>query len=106
MKKVVVIPNRQKDKELIYTKKVIDILSGYDCNTEVFFDSMDSASVPPEADLYIVLGGDGSIMRAGHAAARNDIPILGVNIGTMGFMAELESTELDQLARLAVRQVK
>ena len=35
------------------------------------------------------------------AATRQGVPILGVNIGTMGFMAELESTELNQLARLA-----
>ena len=35
------------------------------------------------------------------AATRKNVPILGVNIGTMGFMAELESSELDQLARLA-----
>jgi NAD+ kinase len=34
------------------------------------------------------------------AATRQGVPILGVNIGTMGFMAELESTELDQLSRL------
>jgi len=35
------------------------------------------------------------------AATRHNLPILGVNIGTMGFMAELESTELDQLSRLS-----
>lgn len=53
------------------------------------------------AELVICFGGDGTILHMAKAATRKNVPILGVNIGTMGFMAELESTELDQLARLA-----
>ena len=53
------------------------------------------------ADLVICFGGDGTILHMAKTATRAGIPILGVNIGTMGFMAELESTELDQLKRLA-----
>ena len=53
------------------------------------------------AECVICFGGDGTILHMAKAATRHDIPILGVNIGTMGFMAELESSELDQLARLA-----
>ena len=49
----------------------------------------------------ICFGGDGTILHMAKAATRRGIPILGVNIGTMGFMAELESTELDKLALLA-----
>ena len=52
-------------------------------------------------ELVICFGGDGTILHMAKAATRKNVPILGVNIGTMGFMAELESTELDQLARLA-----
>ena len=55
----------------------------------------------PGASLVICFGGDGTILHMAKAATRHGIPILGVNIGTMGFMAELESTELDQLSRLA-----
>ena len=53
------------------------------------------------ADMVICFGGDGTILHMAKAATRRGIPILGVNIGTMGFMAELESTELDKLARIA-----
>lgn len=52
-------------------------------------------------ELVICFGGDGTILHMAKAATRRNVPILGVNIGTMGFMAELESTELDMLARLA-----
>ena len=51
--------------------------------------------------MVICFGGDGTILHMAKAATRRGIPILGVNIGTMGFMAELESTELDKLALLA-----
>ena len=55
----------------------------------------------PNADLIVCFGGDGTILHMAKSAARKGIPMLGVNIGTMGFMAELESTEMDQLARIA-----
>ena len=53
------------------------------------------------ADMVICFGGDGTILHMAKAATRHRIPILGVNIGTMGFIAERESTELSELARLA-----
>ena len=52
------------------------------------------------ATAVICFGGDGTILHMAKAATRHGIPILGVNIGTMGFMAELENTELELLARL------
>jgi NAD+ kinase len=53
------------------------------------------------AELVICFGGDGTILHMAKAATRAGLPLLGINIGTMGFMAELEPTELDQLKRLA-----
>ena len=53
------------------------------------------------ADMVVCFGGDGTILHMAKTATRRNIPVLGVNIGTMGFMAELESNELDQLARIA-----
>lgn len=53
------------------------------------------------ADAVICFGGDGTILHMAKTATRYGVPILGVNIGTMGFMAELESSELEDLAKLA-----
>ena len=53
------------------------------------------------ADALICFGGDGTILHTSKSAARHGIPILGVNIGTVGFMAELESGEMGLLSRLA-----
>lgn len=53
-----------------------------------------------EADSVIVLGGDGSILEAARRAATRGTPILGINFGRLGYMAELEAGELDALHRL------
>lgn len=54
----------------------------------------------PGADLLICFGGDGTILHAARDATLHDVPIMGVNMGSMGFMAELERGELAQLAQL------
>ncbi|MBR6514270.1 MAG: NAD(+)/NADH kinase [Clostridia bacterium] len=90
--RIVVIPNKQKDKDFIYTNKLTALLDNYECSYSICLD--DGATASAEADLYIVLGGDGSIMRASHRAARLGIPILSVNLGRIGYMAELEKDEL------------
>ena len=49
-----------------------------------------------EADLAIVLGGDGSILRAAKRFGANQIPILGVNLGKLGFLAALQPEYVDE----------
>ena len=53
-----------------------------------------------EADILIVLGGDGTILEAARRAAQRGTPILGINLGRLGYMAELELGDLDQISRL------
>ena len=48
------------------------------------------------AELVLVLGGDGSILRAAELARAASVPLLGVNLGRVGFLAEAESEDLDQ----------
>jgi NAD+ kinase len=51
---------------------------------------------PTEFDLAIVLGGDGSILRAAHQLGYHQRPVLGVNLGRLGFLAALQPEQLDQ----------
>ena len=53
------------------------------------------------ADLLICFGGDGTILHAAKMANTNHVPILGVNMGSVGFMAELEHGELSRLSKVA-----
>jgi NAD+ kinase len=59
-----------------------------------------SADLPGEADACIVLGGDGTILKALRTVAGTDVPTFGVNFGTVGFLAAVERDHLaDGLAR-------
>ena len=54
-----------------------------------------------DADVLVCFGGDGTILHAAHEANARGIPVLGINLGSIGFMAELEHGELSLLSRLA-----
>ncbi len=71
----------------------------YDLPRDIRFSRMDREL--PNASMVICFGGDGTLLHMAKTATRHGIPVLGVNIGTMGFMAELESSELSQLSRIA-----
>lgn len=115
MNKVILTPNPYRDKNFQTVREAMQVLrnSGievrlclpfevdrtYDLPKDLRFSRLDREL--PTADAVVCFGGDGTILHMAKAATRQNVPILGVNIGTMGFMAELESTELDQLSRLA-----
>lgn len=115
MKKAILTPNPYRDKNFQTVREAARVLTeaGMDVRFCLPFEVDRSYELPkdlrfsrldrelPDASVVICFGGDGTILHMGKAATRHGIPILGVNIGTMGFMAELESTELDMLARLA-----
>lgn len=115
MKKVVLTPNPYRDKNFHTVRNAMSILkkTGLEVKVCLPFEVDRSYDLPKDipfsrlereltnAELLICLGGDGTILHTAKAATRHGIPILGVNIGTMGFMAELESCELDELTRIA-----
>ncbi len=114
MKKVILTPNPYRDKNFYTVRSAYQILkdAGMEVKLCLPFEVDKSCELPkdlyfhrldrelPTADIIICFGGDGTILHMAKLATRHGIPILGVNIGTMGFMAELESSELDQLPRL------
>lgn len=115
MKKVILTPNPYRDKDFQTVRRAMKILkeSGIEVKLCLPFDIDRTFDLPKDlhftrmdreiqgADLIICFGGDGTILHMSKTATRAGIPILGVNIGTMGFIAELESTELDLLKLLA-----
>lgn len=114
MKKIVMASNPYRDKNFATVTKAQKILQsvGIDSRICLAFDVDRSFEIPAgikfynlteeikSADMLICFGGDGTILHAAKAAAEAKIPVLGINIGTMGFMAELESNEMDLLRRL------
>ena len=70
-----------------------------------FTGQMDLSDI--DADLAIVLGGDGSILRAAHQLGNRQLPVLPVNLGHLGFLADLSPDELiTLLPRLAADDIR
>lgn len=57
-----------------------------------------------ELELVIVLGGDGTILRAAEIARESDAPLLGINLGHVGFLAEAEKDSLEESVRRALER--
>jgi NAD+ kinase len=51
----------------------------------------------PGTDILLVLGGDGTFLRAAHAVIEDDVPLLGINVGKVGFLSKVEATELERV---------
>lgn len=115
MKHVILTPNPYRDKNFETVRNAVNILkdAGLEPKVCLPFEVDRSFELPRDirfhrldreihnTELVICFGGDGTILHMAKTATRKNVPILGVNIGTLGFMAELESTELNLLRKLA-----
>lgn len=86
-----IISNRMKDPDFEVGGKVRDYLvsRGASC-TEAFGDPDGKQVAPEKTDLIIVLGGDGTMLKAADDNAGGRVPLLGINLGQLGYMAEIE----------------
>lgn len=109
MKKIAVIPNSSKDTGLVNTRRLIDFLNGKalvymdeayrDLGLNVQYAGVEE--IYDVADYAVVLGGDGTILRRAAMCAENRVPMLGINLGTIGFMTEIETGDMEKaLVRL------
>lgn len=113
MRKIILCPNPNRDRGMVATKQAERILreigfetvvcSPFKDQKEGAFADYDVRPLPQElrsADLLITFGGDGTILHLAKLVALHKIPVLGINMGGLGFIAELEAGELEALRRL------
>ncbi len=108
MKKILIIPNKNKDKNLEVSVRVSKLLASYGAfvcvqkkyETDLSGFATSISEIPSDLDLIIVIGGDGSVLDASVLAIEKEIPILGVNLGKLGYLAELDVDNIEMLAKL------
>ncbi|HBN57427.1 MAG TPA: NAD(+) kinase [Lachnospiraceae bacterium] len=95
-----IVTNDGKDKGQKVTDEVIRILAsaGKRCTRCLKDESKKivKASVPDTFDCAVVIGGDGTLIEAARALYGRDIPILGINMGTLGYLAEVEVSHIGE----------
>ena len=108
MKKAIIVPNPKKDKDLAVTALVAQKLGsfGISCYAADEYSALSANGVeiyhvpPADADCVIVIGGDGSVIDASGLALALDIPLLGINLGKVGYLGSVDIDNLDSLAAL------
>lgn len=96
MNNFLVVTNRQKDPMFACTNRIKGYLErhGKVCRIEAG-DTAD-LEIPGETECVIVLGGDGTLLRAARTAAGRKVPLIGVNLGTLGYLAEVNDDGLEE----------
>ena len=117
---IAICPNPFRDSELKYTRQAAEMLhaAGYETVVCPVF-AEDAPQMIPEdikattldavrsrCSLVVVIGGDGTILSAARQLHNADIPILGVNLGSKGFMAALEPEHMQLIVKAAAGEYK
>ena len=106
MRKIGIVVNPDKDPGLQYLNRITAILQQNNIDWKVAFCGGDAVPFPnscsmeeclKRAELGITLGGDGTLLHVAPCAAALNIPLLGINLGHLGFLAEMDPDKIDLL---------
>ncbi|HIW80209.1 MAG TPA: NAD(+)/NADH kinase [Candidatus Acetatifactor stercoripullorum] len=114
MKHFLIYTNRHKDKNLAATERIRSYLQQKGQRVTVLIrepeyknryekDCEEAPDIPPGVDCMIVLGGDGTVLQAARETKKLLIPIIGVNLGTLGYMTEIEPGNLEEALERLIR---
>ena len=106
-----IITNPCKDQGLKTTEQVVKLLTeaGAACRVQVAEERRegrmytDVSGIPSDTECILVLGGDGTLIEAARDTMDLNIPLLGINLGTLGFLAEVEKGNLQHALDLLLR---
>ena len=103
MDKFYIITNCAKDQNLQFTNEIVSYLKehGRECpvqqaerKKEGAYHYTDPDLIPEGTECLLVLGGDGTLLQASRDVVYREIPMLGINLGTLGFLAEVDKNSI------------
>ena len=114
IKKVLVYPNVKRDVGYVYTQQVADFFAARGVKVYATEETAKGLSkeLPirvieecekKDMDIVIVLGGDGSMIQGAHFMLGTPVPILGINLGTLGYLTEVEVQDLEKSLRKVLK---
>lgn len=105
MDKFYIITNQEKDEDLKVTREIVQYLeaNGKEClicangNTSKKENDhyTDVSNIPEDVECILVLGGDGTLLQAARDVVDRQIPLLGINLGTLGYLAEIDHSSIE-----------
>lgn len=105
MKKFYLITNEGKDPQGLFTKRTAAYIEAHGGEAvcvknerQAFLDAQVS-----QADCALVFGGDGTVLRAARNMMDSTVPLLGVNLGTLGYLTEVESASVEEAIERLLR---
>ena len=102
MKNFLIITNYYKDSKGKLTNRIKEYIEKKGGSCSVFFSNGETPGeaaphredIPKETQGVLVLGGDGTLIRAAAALVKSRLPLIGVNLGTLGYLCELEEKDV------------
>ncbi|MEE1007669.1 MAG: NAD(+)/NADH kinase [Agathobacter sp.] len=100
MKNFVLITNVYKDKNLKLSNEIVSYIKEHGGKGKILLsnvenetgDEFETKDIPDDTECILVLGGDGTLIRAATKVEALQIPLIGINLGTLGYLCELEET--------------
>ena len=99
MDRFYIITNTMKDRELMVTRKIAEYLTSHGkvCRVRDVagedrsgdYHYTDADQIPDDTECILVLGGDGTLLQAARDTVEKGIPLFGINLGTLGYLAEV-----------------
>jgi len=109
MKNIGVITNKDKDGDLAYTSVLVESIARHGGKVRICGnaagklgiqnENLDENDVVNLSEMLICLGGDGTFLRVARKAFRKKLPMLGINLGSLGFLTEVDKNDIDDAVK-------
>lgn len=100
MKNFLIMTNEEKDPGFSTSNKIREYIESKGgaafLRKDFTEDTQSYSNIPGEVECVIVLGGDGTMLHASRLIVPHDLPVVGVNLGTLGFLTEIEMSHLSE----------